>query len=280
MNSLELYHRHICVSSLQSQVFRHHPMNLTRQLQKRGNVVAGRGRLWQLEFVRGIAVVIMIFYHFMWDLAAVGLYPNDVTVGGWRLFQQTWATVFVLLVGVSVAFAGERRQGARRNAAWYRRGGQLLAFALAISVVTRFVLGDAFILFGILHLVGTATLLAPLMWRGRKIAPFVGAVVVWLGTIFTQTTVDTWWFIPLGLYPDDYPAVDYFPLVPWLGVVMLGLGAGRLLLLRLPERAPAGTQAPRLLQPIVTLGRHSLLIYVIHQPILLAGLWAFGYTFW
>lgn len=242
--------------------------------------MSGRRRLWQLEFVRGCAVILMIFYHFMWDLSFFGLYPRDVTIGGWWVFARSAATIFVLLVGVSIVLAGERRDAAVRNRAWYRRGLQLLALGFAISVVTRFFLGDAFILFGILHFIGTTMLLAPVLWRIRVVAPYIGAIILWLGVVLRNVPVDTWWFVPLGLYPEDYPAVDYFPLVPWLGIVMTGIGLGRLLLARLPVEAPADASAPALLTPIVFLGRHSLLIYIVHQPVLLAGFWAFGYAMW
>lgn len=241
---------------------------------------SGRQRHWQLEFVRGIAVILMIFYHFMWDMSFFELYPHDVTVGGWWLFARSAATLFVLLVGVSIMLAGERREPAARNRAWYRRGLQLLGFGLAITLITRMFLGDAFILFGILHLVGTTMLLAPLLWRARNVAPFIGAALIWLGVAFDRISVDTYWLLPLGLYPEHYPAVDFFPLVPWLGIVMIGMGFGQLLLLRLPGQAPPDARVPSVLIPIVALGRHSLLIYLVHQPILLAGFWLLGYTVW
>lgn len=242
--------------------------------------MSARRRHWQLEFVRGVAVVAMIFYHFMWDLSFFGLYPHDVTVGGWWLFARFAATLFVVLVGVSITFAGGRRGPGERERSWYRRGWQLLGLALAITVVTRIFLGEAGILFGILHLVGTTMLLAPLLWRLRRAAPFIGAVIIWGGVAFKKMSVDTYWLLPLGLYPNNYPAVDYFPLVPWLGIVMIGMGIGQLLLLRLPEYGAATAYVPRFLRPVVALGRYSLIIYIVHQPILLAGFWALGYTVW
>lgn len=258
-------------------------------------------RHWQLEAIRGVAVVNMIFYHFMWDLSFFGVYRADVTAGGWWLYARIWATVFVLLVGVSIVFAGERRRAGARERAWYRRGGQLLGLALVITVVTRVFLGDAYILFGILHLVGVTMLLAPVLWRLGRWAPFVGAVVIWLAIPFKQAAVEGPWLLPLGMYPDGYPAVDYFPLVPWLGVVMTGMGIGFLLrpalsrgqvddgdapgrerrIVRRRTGAPSpGGFPPRPMLPFVFLGRHSLLIYLAHQPVMLAGFWLFGLTVW
>lgn len=239
-----------------------------------------RRRHWQLEALRGWAVLLMIHYHFMWDLQFFGLYAGDLNSRGWWLWARTWQTVFVGLVGVSIVLAGERRQPQQRDRAWYRRGLQLLGLAAGITVVTRFFLGDAFILFGILHLVGVTMLLAPGLWRLRNAAPFIGAGIIWLGFALRDVAVDTWWLLPFGIGPEHYPAVDYFPLIPWLGVVMTGMGAGLLLQRKLPGVQPEGVRVPALLQPLVLAGRHSLLIYIVHQPVLLAGFWLFGYTLW
>lgn len=242
--------------------------------------MSGRRRHWPLEALRGWAVLLMIHYHFMWDLSFFGLYSGDLDGLGWTLWSRTWQTVFVGLVGVSIAFAGQRRGPAERDRNWYRRGGQLLAIAIAITVVTRVVLGDDFILFGILHLAGVTMLLAPWLWRIRYVAPFIGAGIIWLAAPLANISVHSYWLVPFGVSPEFYPAVDFFPLVPWLGVVMTGMGIGLLLQRRWSGFAAESPRVPALMRPLLVAGRHSLLIYIVHQPILLAGFWLFGYTMW
>src|SRR5690625_5207888 len=143
--------------------------------------MAARRRHWQLEALRGWAVIFMIHYHFVWDLSFFGLYSGDLNSTGWWLWARTWQAVFVGLVGVSVVMAGVRRVRGERGRTWQRRGWHLLGLAAAITVVARIFLGEGFILFGILHLVGVTMLLAPWLWRIRRVAPAVGAAIVLLG---------------------------------------------------------------------------------------------------
>src|SRR5690606_13264345 len=137
-----------------------------------------RHRLWQIDAVRGMAVVCMVFYHFMWDMMFFGLYPHDVTSGGWRLFARSVAITFLVLVGVSMVLTAQRKRPAERNRQWLERGAKVFGWGLLISVVTRIFLGEAFVLYGILHLIGTAFLLAPLLWRIRRWTPLLGAGVI------------------------------------------------------------------------------------------------------
>lgn len=235
-------------------------------------------RLWHIDFVRGMAVLAMVFYHFMWDMYFFGLYPTNVTAGGWRLFARIIATTFLLLVGVSMALTAERKPPLMRDRLWLVRGAKLLGWAMAITVVTWVFLEDALILYGILHLIATALLLAPILWRIRVSAPILGGLFVWIGVVLADRSGEVSWLLPFGISPEHYPAVDYFPVFPWLGVVMLGIGIGQLLRPRL-ARLQVSPQGPPL-SWVAAVGRHSLLVYIVHQPVLLAGFWAMGYTVW
>src|SRR5690606_24089212 len=101
-----------------------------------------RHRLWQIDAVRGMAGVCMVFYHFMWDMMFFGLYPHDVTSGGWRLFARSVAITFLVLVGVSMVLTAQRKRPAERNRQWLERGAKVFGWGLLISVVTRIFLGE------------------------------------------------------------------------------------------------------------------------------------------
>ncbi|MBO8141232.1 MAG: DUF1624 domain-containing protein [Firmicutes bacterium] len=240
-------------------------------------------RLWEVDTLRGLAVVMMVFYHLMWDLSYFGIYPAPVTRGGWLLFARATASLFLLLVGVSMTLAEARAQEAGAKAAplrqWYGRGLKLLGWGMVISLITWPVLGRQFIAFGVLHLIGTALLLAPLLLRFRRYALALGGALLALGLTIRQLEASTAWLLPLGIRPPGYVSVDYFPLVPWLGFVVLGIALGRSYLYR-RSRKPAGpSRCPVLLRPLSFLGRHSLLIYLTHQPVLFAGFFLLGFRF-
>lgn len=239
-------------------------------------------RLWQIDCIRGVAVVLMVFYHLMWDMHHFGLYPVDVTVGAWHLFSRIIAITFMLLVGVSLTISAGRRPPAARDRRWLERAAKLYAWAFVITAVTWYFLGDEFVLFGILHLIATALLLAPLLWRIRPLVPWLGILSVGLGIWLTSRPVeqDSYGLIPLGLSSPRYATVDYYPLFPWLGVIMLGMAIGPWLVERLQRSGTAASATPQAVMPLVWIGRHSLAIYIIHQPLLLAGFWLLGYTIW
>lgn len=224
----------------------------------------------------------MVFYHLMWDMHHFGLYAADVTVGAWHLFSRVIAMTFMLLVGVSLALSARRRPPAERDRRWLERAAKLYGWALVITLVTWYFFGDEFVLFGILHLIATALLLAPLLWRIRPLLPWLGVLSIALGLFLTSRPVerDSYWLIPLGLSSSRYATIDYYPLFPWLGVIMLGMAIGPWLADRLQRSGAASSAPPPALEPFVWSGRYSLAIYIVHQPVLLAGFWLMGYTIW
>ena len=149
--------------------------------------------------------------------------------------------------------------------------------------------------FGILHLFGLATIVVyPLLrfkwlnlglWvlfsiigKWLETIHWDGAFNPYLGTILGRPVfIDGRWLAPLGVTPTSYPAVDFFPIFPWLGVVFLGIFLGNMLYAANKRHFPLpdwGDIFP--FNGLEFLGRHSLLIYVIHQPILLAMLYLLG----
>lgn len=242
-------------------------------------------RLWPLDTLRGAAIAGMVAYHFLWDLSFFGLYPSDVTRGAWQVVARAGGSVFLLLVGLSMNLTAARRPPDACVRQWRGRGLKLWGWALLISLVTRRALGESFVRFGILHLIGTALLLAPLLWRWRHLSGALGVALVAGGLAVRLISVDTPWLIPLGVTPGGFESVDYWPVLPWLGVVALGLHLGQRLGLRWQLLPPDLRRAlylpsspPGWARPVCWLGRHSLLVYVVHQPLLLAGFRLFGYS--
>jgi uncharacterized membrane protein len=237
-------------------------------------------RLWEIDLARTLAIGLMVAYHTAYDVhmlaPQVALDPFD---GAWRALQVTCASLFLAVVGTSywVADRRWRARGLSGVSLWRkhaRRGGEVLAAALLVSVVTLLALGteDA-VRFGILHLIAVTVLVVlPLTVRlgAWNAALGAGAIAVGLALFHLGGDVPAGALL-LGFDPGDTPGVDWYPLLPWIGAVLAGVAVGALLYpdgergpwLRRRIRAPRGATAAG------APGRHSLPIYLVHQPILI-----------
>ena len=241
-----------------------------------------RARFWEIDTLRGVAIVMMVFYHLLWDLKFWGVMPDLVLASGfWKYFQRTTASLFILLVGVSLAVSYQRLARARGGSqglfgGFLRRGLRIFTIGVAMSLVIRLA-GTGYVHFGVLHLIGLSIIVAYPFLRFKWLNLALWAIFFTAGYFIESVRVDTVWLVWLGLKPDFYYPVDYFPLIPWFGVVLLGIFLGNTLY---------GESGRRFMLPdysaffpfrfLSFLGRHSLLIYVIHQPLLLLLLALFG----
>ena len=231
-----------------------------------------KSRIELVDLLRGAALVAMAVYHFAWDLEHFGYaYPGMTEFGTWKLFARSIASTFLFLVGFSLVLAhgnGIRWPGFRRRLA------MVVAAALAITIVTWFVIGQGFIFFGILHEIALASLLGLLFLRvpwpvTALVAAFVVAAPHYLRSPIFDHPV--WWW--LGLSTRDPFSDDYVPLFPWFGAVLAGIAVAVLarssgVLDRLRPVRPG-----RWSLPLQFAGRHSLAVYLIHQPVLFSCVW-------
>jgi uncharacterized membrane protein len=231
------------------------------------------GRILAVDLARAGALGMMVVFHFVYDLELFGwVAPGTALTGGWRMLALATAGSFLFLAGVSLWLghgAGVRWRG------FWRRFVMVAGAAGVITVATWFALGEGFIFFGILHAIAGASLLGLLVLR----VPVVGlvglAVLAFLAPSFARAEVfDPWWFWWTGLQTVAVRSVDYVPLAPWFGPFLLGMALGRMgsflgLWSRLAEWR-GGAWAQRL----GWVGRQSLWIYLAHQPVLIAAIWA------
>lgn len=213
------------------------------------------GRIWEIDALRGAAVIAMAAFHAIFDLsyfAGIDLLPG----GAWFWIPRAIGAAFIFLAGISLTLG-------RRNP--LRRGATIFAWGLAITAVTWLAFPTNTIWFGVLHLIGLSLILAPLLERWAL--PLAAGCIA-LGAWLQGVTVPFPWLLWLGLRPEAFYTFDYYPLLPWLGVMLLGVYAGKRLYaggrkFKIPE---LGT-VPGISQ-LCLLGRNSLLIYLLHQPVL------------
>lgn len=239
-------------------------------------------RFWEIDAFRGSAVVAMILYHLLWDLRFFAVMPEiDLWHGFWKYFQQATASTFIILVGVSLAIAQgriESRPPTEKRLLFIllRRGSLIFAFGLLISFVVS-VSGIGYVDFGILHLIGASVLAVYPFLRLKWLNLILWISLLIIGNRLQTIHGETRWLAPLGITPAGYAAVDYFPFIPWFGVVLLGVWLGKVLYTAKSRKF----QIPEWghIQPMVGLqflGRHSFIIYLLHQPVLLAILIIIG----
>lgn len=240
------------------------------------------GRYWQIDAARGIAIAMMVVYHAAFDLATFGDVHLEPLAGFWLFLSNATAASFTFLVGVALPLSYARALAAvgTGRGLWWRyliRGLRVLTWALILTCGTWWLFPQAPIVFGILHLIGVAIPLAsPLIRHGyASVALGVGCLLA--GYALRGVAVDWPWLVWLGVRPVGFTSLDYRPLLPWLGAVLLGVGFGNALLARVARRGALAGRSPAGLGALLAcIGRHSLAIYLTHQPILLALLWALG----
>lgn len=226
----------------------------------------GPARIPLVDALRGLAVVAMAVYHLSWDLAYHHLVAWDVVRDPlWRGFAVSIAASFLALSGVSLALAEAR--GLVPGRAYVLRILKIAAAAAAVSLGTFFIFPDAWIRFGILHMIALGSLLAlPFLKAPAIVAAGAAVAVVLAAPALTGPAFDHPALVWTGL-SDIVPAMtDYVPVFPWFAAILAGIAVGKGLAAGwIPTGSGDLGRAGRLLG---ILGRWSLPIYLLHQPIL------------
>jgi uncharacterized membrane protein len=240
-------------------------------LSKPSSPVGGKvSRLELPDALRGLAVFLMLVFHSAYDLNHFNLLQLDLLHSGfWSAFQKVIVTLFVGIAGISLALAS--RNGLHWQRFW-RSKGLLLASAGLVSVGSYAVFPTSWIFFGVLHFMAVASLLAVpflrLGWLNLLLGMLAMALPWWVVDPFFNAA----WLQWLGLGTVVSSTKDYTPLLPWFGVLLLGIYAGRNL-----EHCQICCQPlPRWwwVRALSGTGRHSLTVYLLHQPVLMGLLWA------
>jgi uncharacterized membrane protein len=225
------------------------------------------GRIAAIDVARGLALLGMGVYHLSWDLAYFGFAPPGLPYSpGIRVYSHIVACAFLALVGVSLAVA--HRDGPRWPA-FVRRLAIVAGAAALVSIATLLAAPDETIWFGILHCIAAASLLAAPFLRAPAWAPLVaGAVALAAPRVLAGAAFNPPALVWLGLGTEDPTTLDWRPLLPWAGVPLICLGLTRLALPQLLASKLARWRPGPPGRALAFAGRHSLAIYLIHQPIL------------
>lgn len=230
-------------------------------------------RRWEIDCLRGLAVGLMVVSNFLFDLIFfAGLDELQSGVLDW--FARFIAGFFIVLAGVSLTLSRARVDSQALGFGKYlRRGLRLMGLGGVITLATWGVAGDQMVLFGVLHLIGASVILAyPFLGR-QRLSLVGGCLVLAASAVTRQVRLDHPWLLWLGLQPHDYGSVDYAPLIPWFGFMLIGIFLGHTLYPGGQPRWHLSDWSRAGFSPVLSwCGRRSLVIYFAHQPILMAGI--------
>ncbi len=230
-------------------------------------------RYWEIDLARGIAVVTMILFHSAFDLNFFGVLPLDVSSGFLRMLAYLTASTFIFLVGVSftISYTRTARLLAGRDLTlkYVRRGLSIFGYGLVITAVTWLFLPSVYVVFGILHFIGVAIVLAPLFVRFDTEKLIVASIACIIAGYVTNAVSGPWPLLWLGIHPESFASLDYVPLLPWFGLVLAGMACGYLFYPDGKRGFALPVAEPAFARPLEFLGRHSLFIYFLHQPLIL-----------
>jgi len=226
-----------------------------------------RGRIAALDALRGVGICLMVAYHFAFDLAHFRMIEADFNHDPfWLAARALIVTIFLSLVGVSLVLAKRAHRGPQP---FWRRVALIAACAILVSIASYVTFPQTFITFGILHAIAVASVLARPLVELPRVALALGAAIIVVGSTVQLPVFDLPWLNWVGMMTNKPATEDYVPLFPWLGVVLIGVAGGAALprfhraLAGLSRRSPAW---------LAWLGRHSLIIYLVHQPLLFGAL--------
>lgn len=226
-----------------------------------------------LDLLRTAAIGGMIAYHAAYDLAEFGGWAMNVHIGGWWLLSRATLTLFLFVVCMSFAVSWERGKGTvwhRRIQRYVHRSAVLMFCAILVSVGTFAFEPTTFVFFGVLHMIAVSMILLPLLAPCGIWNSILGVIVIVMGTVITGMNAPSMWLLPLGALPVGWTTVDYVPLFPWFGVILLGFAAAKFVGI---ERIlhPSYIPGKGVVSMMVAPGRRALVIYLLHQPILVMG---------
>ena len=228
-------------------------------------------RIRAIDALRGAAICMMIVYHAAFDLNWFRMISADFNHDRfWLSFRDLIVSSFLLLVGVSLVLASRAGISPKR---FWNRIALVGACAILVTVGSYVTFPKTFITFGILHCIVVSSILGWPLVRFPRAALMVGVVVIVAGVAIGVPLFDLPWLNWVGLMTHKPATEDYVPLLPWLGVVLVGISIGWWLLeRRIHDLRQISRASPKWL---TWLGRHSLLVYMIHQPIMMGLLRVF-----
>ena len=228
-----------------------------------------------IDIMRGFAIVLMFIFHFSFDLNYFGAITIQFLEDPfWMNFRRFIVSLFLLLVGISLHLSTQK--GIRWKS-WSRRMLLLLVYAGLVSLGSWMMFPETYIYFGILHFIALASVLGLLFTRFYWLNLLLGVFIILLDLSYSSPLFTTPYLQWIGLMPYLPASEDYVPLLPWFGVVLIGIFIGKMLFDNQAMSWLNFSVKHPMLRALAFGGRHSIHIYILHQPVFIGLLAAY---FW
>lgn len=244
-------------------------------------------RYWEIDALRGIAILGMLFFH---TLAILVIFHIIIETPTFLAYYNTYVigtAAFVIIAGVAMILRHERMHGSTDKAyyvALVSKAGILIAIACCITILTWiganvFLHENMFIGFGFLHMLGLSMLIAIPFLRFKKWNLIFALIIIWIGNFVIPYINGPDWLFVIGFASPEFlsMSIEYFPIFPWLGALLLGIGLGNVFYpngvrgFKMKEVGKIGKFFSKLGN-----GRVTLFIYLIHVPVIFIALWIFS----
>ncbi len=230
-------------------------------------------RFIELDILRGFAILFMIILHLLWDLDYFGIIPLNYNFYSLNIIVPV---IFFLLVGICQAVNNNKYLNQPRKMYFrtIQRGLWILNLGMLFTLLTAVFLPDKPILFGVLHCIGCCIILSTLLLRFKSTNVILATLIIVSGLalgLFYTTESPNMVELAAGIHESNIAAhtIDYFPILPWFGVCLLGITLGNILYKDNKRRFPLPDLSKfKPSKPFSWLGQHSLAIYLVHQPII------------
>jgi uncharacterized membrane protein len=239
-----------------------------------------KDRFIELDVLRGLAIGLMIFLHLLWDLDYFGVVPLNHEI---YQIQKGVPLIFFALVGICLAICQQKKKDMSENKQKHFnkylliRGLKICGLGLMITIISFIVMPERPVFFGVLHFIGLSIILSIPFLKLKRYNIIAAGIVCLIAFLIANFTIEnpTILHLIIGIHQPDVwrYTLDYFPLFPWFAGVLFGIFLGNILYngnerrFHIPDISNY-----RPINALSWMGKHSLAIYLAHQPIIAAML--------